>query len=262
LLDIAVKAARMGAKILTDNFGRIEAKDIVEKAKNDFLTFVDESSEKKIIEIISKAYPDHAILAEESGFSTQKSEYEWIIDPLDGTKNFITGIPIFSVSIALKFKNEIILGVVLDPLRNDLFHAQKDKGAFLNNKPIRVSGRSQMADCLIATGFPFKKKHLLPGYLLCFRDIFEQSSGARRMGSAAIDLAYIAAGKFDAFWEIGLSPWDMAAGSLLIAEAGGKISDFWGNYQYLENGYIIASNGLIQDQMQDIIQPHFPELIK
>ena len=232
---------------------------IVKKGKNDFLTFVDESAEKKIIEIIHQAQPSHSILAEESGFSKQKSELEWIIDPLDGTKNYISGIPLFAISIALRIKGKLEIGVVLDPVRNDLFYARSGSGAFMNKKKIQVSNRSELLECLVATGFPFKKKQYLPAYLACFGKIFDQTSGARRMGAAAIDLAYIAAGKFDAFWEIGLSPWDMAAGSVLIEEAGGKISDFWGTNQYIENGHIIASNGIIHQQLQEVIKDHFPE---
>ncbi len=152
--------------------------------------------------------------------------------------------------------------MVLDPVRNDLFYARKGNGAYLNNEKIHVKRRSEISECLVATGFPFKKKQYLPAYLACFRDIFEQISDARRMGAAAIDLAYIAAGKFDAFWEIGLSPWDMAAGSVLVEEAGGKISDFWGTNQYIENGHILASNGLIHHQLQKTIQIHFPEQFK
>ncbi len=262
MLDLAIKAAKAASEILMTNFGKIETKDIVEKSKNDFLTYVDESSEKKIIEMIHEVHPSHAILAEESGFNEQKCDYEWIIDPLDGTKNYISGIPIFAISIALRIKKTIEIGVVLDPVKNDIFYAQRGKGAFLNDEPIRVSKRSELSACLFATGFPFKKKQILSEYLACFKDIFQQTSGARRMGAAAIDLAYIASGKFDAFWEIGLSPWDMAAGALLIEEGGGEISDFWGNNQYLQNGHIVASNGLIQDDLQKIIQKHFPEKIK
>jgi len=262
MLNLAIKAAQAASEIIMENFGKIDRRDIVEKGKNDFLTFVDETSEQKIIEMIRASYPNHAILAEESGLNKKQSEYEWIIDPLDGTKNYISGIPLFAISIALRIKGQIKLGVVLDPVRRDLFYAKKGEGAFLNDDKIQVSARSDMSECLIATGFPFKKKQFLPEYLACFNDIFFQSSGARRMGAAAIDLAYIAAGKFDAFWEIGLSPWDIAAGSLLIEEAGGKLSDFWGNNQYLQNGHIVASNGLIHDHLQKTIQNHFPEIFK
>jgi myo-inositol-1(or 4)-monophosphatase len=261
MLSLAIKAAKAASVILMDNFGKIDSRDIVEKGKNDFLTFVDEASEQKIIEIIHEVHPNHAILAEESGLNKKISDFEWIIDPLDGTKNYITGIPLFAISIALRIKGSLELGVVIDPVRNDLFHAQRGKGAYLNDHKVQVTQRSDMSECLIATGFPFKKKQFLSDYLACFNDIFTQSSGARRMGAAAIDLAYIAAGKFDAFWEIGLSPWDIAAGSLLIEEAGGKLSDFWGNNQYLESGHIVASNGLIHNHLQKTIQNHFPEML-
>jgi len=257
MIDIAIEAAKSASKILTDNFGKISLEDIKEKKQNDFLTFVDEESEDTIIKSILNAFPDHSILAEESGWQKHNSDYEWIIDPLDGTKNYISGIPFFSISIALRHKDQIELGVVLDPVRNELFHAQRGGGAFLNGKKILVSNRENLEDCLLATGFPFKQKQSLPSYVNCFKDIFQQCSGMRRMGSAAIDLAYVAAGRFEGFWELGLSPWDMAAGSIIIVEAGGKITDFWGNNSHLSNGYITATNGHIHQVLNQIIQTYF-----
>jgi len=257
MINIAIKAARSASKILTENFGKINSDDIREKKRNDFLTFVDEQAEHTIIEILRASFPDHSILAEESGWKKQNSEYEWFIDPLDGTKNYISGIPIFSISIALRHQDQMLLGVILDPLRNELFHAEKGGGAFLNGKKIQISRRQNLEECLLATGFPFKQKEFLPRYLNCFQEIFQLSSGMRRMGSAAIDLAYVAAGRFDGFWELGLSPWDMAAGSLLIEEAGGNTTDFWGNNSYLTNGYVTATNGHIHQAMLQIIKRHF-----
>ena len=260
MIEIAIEAAKTAAQILRDNFGKIRAGDIREKSQNDFLTYVDEASEQKILQLIKEAYPSHAILAEESGHSDQRSEYEWIIDPLDGTKNYIAGIPVFAISIALRFRGQMQLGVVHDPIRQDLFHAVREQGAFHNGKKMQVSSKSELSGCLIATGFPFKRKEILSNYLNSFEDIFLKSSGVRRMGAAALDMAYLAAGCFDAFWEVGLSPWDMAAGSLLITEAGGRISDFWGKNAYLENGYILASNGRIHDPLLSIVKSHFPHL--
>ena len=257
MIETAINAAKSASKILVDNFGKLSTEDIKEKKKNDFLTFVDEQSEKTIINILLNAFPDHSIHAEESGRKKHKSDFEWIIDPLDGTKNYISDIPIFSISIALRYKNQIQLGVVLDPIRNELFHAEKNKGAYLNGNKILVSGRHDLDECLLATGFPFKSRQSLPLYLKCFQEIFLSSSGMRRMGSAALDLAYVASGRFDGFWELGLSPWDMAAGSIIIEEAGGKVSDFWGEDSHLDNGYIAATNGNIHPALIQIIQQHF-----
>jgi myo-inositol-1(or 4)-monophosphatase len=257
MIETAIQAAKSASKILIDNFGKISSKDIKVKMRNDFLTFVDEQSEITIITILQDAFPDHSILAEESGWKKHKSDFEWIIDPLDGTKNYISGIPVFSISIALRHLNQIQLGVVLDPVRNELFHAQRGEGAFLNGKKIQVSSRENLEECLLATGFPFKQKESLPTYVKCFQDIFQHCSGMRRMGSAALDLAYVAAGRFDGFWELGLSPWDMAAGSIIIEEAGGNISDFWGKNSQLTSGYIAASNGHIHPDIIRIIQRHF-----
>jgi myo-inositol-1(or 4)-monophosphatase len=258
MLSTAIEAAQAAGKILKHNFGKIETRHILQKSKNDYLTWVDKASESKIIEIIRSVFPAHAILAEESGADKTKSDFEWIIDPLDGTKNYISAIPQFAVSIALRRKKQLLLGVVLDPMKNDLFYALHNGGAFYKHKKLRVSSHADLADCLLATGFPFKKKALLSRYLACFEELFLQTSGARRMGAAAIDLAYVAAGRFDGFWEIGLSPWDMAAGAVLISEAGGRISDFWDQPSFIENGYIIASNGLIHERMVATVKKHFP----
>ena len=262
MLDTAIKAARSAAEILLKNFGKISTHDIREKNPNDFLTFVDEQAEQKIIDVIKENYPDHAILAEESGVQTQSGDYQWIVDPLDGTKNYISGIPIFAISIAVKYKTDIILGVVLDPLREELFWAEKNTGAYLNGRSIQVSSRSSLKSCMLGTGFPFKHKQILHRYLSSFEEIFNNVSGIRRMGAASIDLAYIAAGRFDGFWEIGLNPWDVAAGSLIIQEAGGRISDFWGTDNYLYSNYFLASNGLIHDQMLKLLKIHFPSNIE
>ncbi len=257
MINIAINAAKSASKILIENFGKIGSEDVKKKSRNDFLTFVDERAENTIIEILRDAFPDHSILAEESGWQKQNSDYEWIIDPLDGTKNYISGIPIFAVSIALRHHDQLQLGVVLDPVRNELFHAQRDEGAYLNGNRIQVSNRQNLEECLLATGFPFKQKEFLTLYVKCFQNIFHLSSGMRRMGVAAIDLAYVAAGRFDGFWELGLSPWDMAAGSLIIEEAGGKVSDFWDENSHLTSGYITATNGHIHQDMLQIIQRHF-----
>jgi myo-inositol-1(or 4)-monophosphatase len=258
-IDTAIRAARAGAAILMDHFGKITLADVREKQQNDFLTFVDESAEKKIIEIIHGAFPDHGILAEETGSQIDKSRYQWIIDPLDGTKNYICGIPIFAISIGLRSAGEIIAGVVYDPVRDDLFHAVKNHGAYLNGGMIRVNDVNLLEKSLLATGFPFRYKSVLSRYMRCFEEVFRHSSGTRRMGAAAIDLAYVACGRFEGFWELGLKPWDMAAGALLISEAGGYVSDFWNTGDYLFKSFMVATNGKIHKDLLKIIQNHFPE---
>jgi myo-inositol-1(or 4)-monophosphatase len=258
MIETAKQAAFSAATILLENFRKISSRQIRVKRKNDFLTHVDEGSEQEIIRILHSAFPDHMILAEESGLKEIASDYCWIIDPLDGTKNYISGIPIFSISIALRYKKRIVLGVVYDPIHHELFTAERDKGVFLNDQPIRVNQTSGLEDCLLATGFPFKYKNFIPIYMNCFEDLFRQITGARRMGSAAIDLAYVAAGRFEAFWELGLNPWDCAAGSLLVEEAGGLVTDFWGQNHFLNNSYIVASNGKVHAAILATIQKHFP----
>ena len=258
-IETAMAAARKASEVLLANYGKISPNDIVEKSQNDFLTFVDKQSEEAVINTIKSRFPDHNFLGEESGDQMSASDYKWIIDPLDGTKNFISNIPIFAISIALLKGSEIIVGVVYDPLRDEMFHAQKGKGAYLNGKPIRVSPRSQLKDAMLATGFPFRHKKYLHPYMQCFENIFEYISGVRRMGAAAIDLAYVACGRLEAYWELALGPWDMAAGSLIVREAGGRVSDFWGREDYLPNEYFLSSNGLIHDPLIDIIRKHFKE---
>jgi len=258
MLDTAKKAAREAGIILMENFRKIANHDIREKRENDFLTFVDESAERKIIQTIHERYPEHSIFAEESGEDRKKSDYTWIIDPLDGTRNYISGIPVFGVSIALEERNRIVLGVIYDPVHDELFTAERNKGAYVNGKEIRVNDQGNLTQCLVATGFPFRFKRYLSPYMDCLRDVLDRASGIRRMGAASIDLAYVACGRFSGFWELGLSPWDVAAGSLLISEAGGVNTDFWGNDDFLYKSYIASSNGKIHDALLGIIRRHFP----
>ncbi len=255
-MDIAVAAAREAGDYLLSRRGKISPEMIDEKARNDFVTEVDEKSEKMIVDSIRSHFPSHKILAEEGTSHTSGNEYRWIIDPLDGTKNFIQDIPMFSISIALEKSGEIILGVVYDPVHDELFTAEKGKGAFRNNSAIQISQRD-FRRAVIATGFPFKSKNYLPQYLLCFEDVFLGCSGMRRCGSAAIDLCYTAMGRFEGFWELGLSRWDMAAGSLLIKEAGGMVTDFQGGEGYLESGFIMAGNASVHGELLKIIKNHF-----
>lgn len=258
MINIAVKAARRAAAIINRASFNIDQLKVTQKGTNDFVTEVDEAAEAAIIEVLKKAYPDHAILAEESGPSDNlqdENEYVWIIDPLDGTTNFIHGFPQFSVSIALQYRGQITQAVVYDPTRNELFTASKGAGAFLNDKRIRVTKRDKLADALIGTGFPYTDLTGLDDYLKMFRLMTERSAGLRRPGSAALDLAYVAAGRLDGFFEKNLKPWDIAAGSLLISEAGGIVANFSGESDYLYKGDVIAGAPKIFSQMLNVLSP-------
>jgi len=242
LLNIAVKAARRAGAIINRAALDRTALQVRAKRANDFVTQVDKAAEAAIIEIIRKAHPDHAILAEESGALPSRSdEYCWVIDPLDGTTNFIHGVPQYCVSIAVQHRGVPAHGVVYDPSKNELFTASKGRGAFLDDRRIRVSRCANLKDALVATGFPFKELSRLDLYFRQLRNIMQNSSGVRRAGAAALDLAYVAAGRFDAFWEMGLSAWDMAAGALMIQEAGGLVGDLTGESGYLDKGEIAAA---------------------
>jgi myo-inositol-1(or 4)-monophosphatase len=252
MLNTAVKAARKAGSIINRASLDLDLVKVAAKGRSDFVTEVDRAAEQTIVDILLKAYPDHAILAEESG-SSGDSEYTWIIDPLDGTTNFIHGFPQYAVSIALRHREHVTQAVVYDPTRNELFTATRGRGAFLNERRIRVSRRTKLAECLIGTGFPFRSFEHLDEYVRMFRSVTEHTAGIRRPGAAALDLAYVAAGRLDGFWEIGLSPWDMAAGSLLILEAGGLVSDFRGEPAYLEEGRIVCGAPKIFPQLLNLV---------
>lgn len=259
MLNTAVKAARRAASIINRASFDVEQLRVNEKRHNDFVTEVDKAAEQAIIEVLKTAYPDHAILAEESGASANlhdENDNVWIIDPLDGTTNFIHGFPQYCVSIALQQRGQITQAVVYDPTRNDLFTASKGAGAFLNEKRIRVTKRDKLADALIGTGFPYSNFEKLDEYLKMFRLMTEKCAGLRRPGSAALDLAYVAAGRFDGFFEKGLKPWDIAAGSLLVTEAGGIVGNFAGESDYLYHGDIIAGSPKIFAQMINLLSPY------
>jgi len=260
MLNTAVKAARRAGNIISRATRNLDVVAVREKAANDFVSEVDREAERVIISTLHEAYPGHAILAEESGASGA-SEYRWIIDPLDGTTNFLHGFPQYCVSIALEHRGVVTQAVIYDPARNDLFTASRGRGAFLNETRIRVSKRNHMKPGLIGTGFPFKEIAHLEAYLAMLRDVMKGSAGVRRAGSAALDLAFVAAGRLDAFWQIGLSRWDMAAGSLLITEAGGLVGDLEGNEGWMESGNIVAGTPKVFGELLQILAPHLtPQL--
>ena len=249
MLNIAVKAARRAGSII--NRAALEgALEVRAKNRNDFVTQVDRAAEQAVIDVIRRAYPDHGFLAEESGASAgARAEYRWVIDPLDGTTNFIHGFPQYCVSIALQHKDVLTQAVVYDPGKNELFTASRGRGAFLDDRRIRVSKCAHLKDALVGTGFPFKELGRLDLYLRQLRNLMGTCAGVRRAGSAALDLAYVAAGRLDAFWEMGLSPWDMAAGALLIQEAGGLTCDLEGKADYLESGDIVAATPKVLQEL-------------
>ncbi|WP_025869351.1 inositol monophosphatase family protein [Methylobacillus glycogenes] len=262
MLTNAVKAARRAGGIINRASLDIGALTIRSKNYNDFVSEVDHAAEAAIIETLKDAYPDHGFFGEESGKQDADAENVWIIDPLDGTTNFLHGFPQYSVSIALMQRGVITQAVVYDPSRNDLFTATRGRGAFLNDKRIRVTNRPKLQDSIIGTGFPFRDFTHLDTYLGMFKDMVKKTAGLRRPGSAALDLAYVAAGWFDGFWEIGLSPWDIAAGTLLVHEAGGLVGDFQGNEGYLDSGNIVAANPKVFVQMLQVLEPHLTDTLK
>ena len=244
MLNIALQAARAAGVLIVRASDRLDRVKVETKGQHDYVTEVDRDAESIIIQHLRKAYPDHTIISEEFGVQTGKdTDSVWIIDPLDGTTNFIRGIPHYAVSIGFRYKGRMEHAVVFDPIKREEFTASRGDGAFLNEKRIRVSGRVSKAGALFATGIPFSKQPFdnIDPYLSCMKDLANDSSGVRRLGAASLDLAYLAAGRYDAFWEMHLHPWDIAAGVLLVREAGGMISDFQGGDKYLDNGHIVAS---------------------
>lgn len=242
MLNIAVKAARAAGQIITRHIGRINTLNVQNKRSNDFVTEVDHQAEAEIIRILQRAYPDHAILAEESGAHGDNHEYVWIIDPLDGTTNFLHDIPHFAVSIALRYRERIEQAVVYDPVKEELFTASRGGGAMLNNRRLRVSTRKELSAALLGTGIPFRSDQDIEHYLNTLRVLLPDTAGVRRAGSAALDLAYVAAGRLDGFWELGLREWDMAAGVLLVQESGGLVGDPRGGETHFRTGNVVAAN--------------------
>ena len=259
--NIAVRAARQAGSILMRYFEHLDSLKVVEKNKNDYVTEVDRGAEQAIISTIRQAYPEHAILAEETG-DHDGNDFQWVIDPLDGTTNYLHGFPQFSISIALKHRGVLESAVVYDPLKDELFTADKGNGAYLNERRIRINNQKTLSGALIGTGIPFRDRRFIDQYLGMLKDMTQDTAGIRRPGSAALDFAWLAAGRIDGFWELGLSQWDFAAGALLVKEAGGTVTDLNGGDKYLETGNVVASNVKLQNEMLSLIKPHLSDQLK
>jgi myo-inositol-1(or 4)-monophosphatase len=258
MLNIAIKAARAAGAIINRAALDIDVLKVGRKGPNDFVSDVDRAAEQAIIDILLEAYPGHAILAEESGRErgAKHSEYLWIIDPLDGTTNFLHGFPVYAVSIALAHRGVVQQAVVYDPTRNDLFFASRGRGAFVNDRRLRVSKRTRLAESLVGTGFPFRKGDNFKRYVKMFEEVMQNCAGLRRPGAAALDLCYVAAGYYDGFFEMGLNPWDAAAGALIITEAGGLVGNFTGEADYLYQRELVAGNPKVYGQLVKILAPY------
>ncbi len=252
--NIAVRAARQAGNVLLRYHSRLDTLKVSEKQPNDFVSEVDRAAEQAIVNTIRKVYPDHGFLAEEGG-RHGGGDYQWIIDPLDGTTNYLHGLPQFSISIALKYRDQLVTAVVYDPLREELFTADKGNGAYLNDRRIRATNHKGLAGALLGTGFPFRDQRFLDPYLRMLKAFIRDTAGIRRPGSAALDLAYVAAGRTDGFWELGLESWDFAAGVLLVREAGGIVSDLAGGERHFDTGNIVAGGLRVHKEMLAVIRP-------
>ena len=260
-VNVAVQAARQAGDIIHRYLPHVDRVPVTRKARHDFVTEVDRACEQAIIQEIRRLYPDHAVLAEESG-QQGDSEFCWIIDPLDGTSNLLRGLPHFCISIALQIRGRVEHGVIYDPIREELFTASYGQGARLNDRKIRVSERKQLNGALIATALPFRQRKYLTAYKRMMFDVFAEVEDIRRAGSAALDLAYTACGRVDAYFELGLKPWDLAAGSLLVREAGGVVSDLAGGENPLESGHVLAAPFKLVAPLNAAIQPHLTAALK
>jgi myo-inositol-1(or 4)-monophosphatase len=259
-VEVATEAAQEAAQYIRSEYGRLQRKDIREKSKNDYVTFVDHESEKRIIEILRQHFPAHQIIGEESGFSEQQSDYAWVIDPLDGTKNFIARIPVFAVSIGLVYQGVPVAGCIIDVMLDDLYTAARGLGAFRNGLPIRVADKTDLQDTFFATGFPHRDKQQIPYFTKALEALLKMSSGARRGGAAAIDMCGVAQGTYDYYFEKGIQAWDIAAGMVIVEEAGGRVSSFNNAEKPLFERSVIASNKIIHQQLLDIIPPFYRDL--
>ncbi len=255
LLNIAITAARAAGHVIIRYMNRVDSMAVQSKRRNDFVSEVDRLAEQQIISIIRRGYPQHAILAEESG-GRPGDEYQWLIDPLDGTTNYLHGFPQYAVSIGLKHKEILQLGVIYDPFKEELFAAHRGAGATLNSRRIRVSSANGMAGALLGTGIPYRAEQDLDAYLATLKALIRDTAGVRRAGAASLDLAYVACGRLDGFWEFGLRPWDLAAGVVLIQEAGGIVGDMFGGSEFLQTGNIVAGSPKVFQAMVRILHAH------
>ncbi|MCP4995523.1 MAG: inositol monophosphatase [Gammaproteobacteria bacterium] len=261
MMNIAIRAARSAGNILLRYYEHVDTLTVTAKGMNDFVSEVDKAAEQAIIQTLKGSYPDHAILAEESG-SHEGNQYQWVIDPLDGTTNYLHGFPQFSISIALKHRGVLEQGVVYDPLREEMFTATRGEGALLNDRKIRVTDRKDLNGSLLGTGIPYRDQSQMDAYLGMLKALSKDSAGIRRPGSAALDFAYVAAGRLDGFWEIGLNEWDYAAGALLVKEAGGTVTDLAGGERFLEGGNVVAGGLKVHAEMLKAIRPHLNEHLR
>jgi myo-inositol-1(or 4)-monophosphatase len=262
ILNIGVRAARRAGDLIVRHINQLDAIRVDSKGRNDFVSEVDRMAEQDIIRTVQRSYPDHAFLAEESG-SSGDAEYVWIIDPLDGTTNFLHGFPVFCVSIAVMHRGRLEHGVIFDPLRNELFTASRGAGASVDGRKMRVSDTRLLEKSLLGTGYPYKpESDWLDPYMEMLRAAIRETSGVRRPGAAALDLAYVAAGRLDGFWEIGLNIWDIAAGALMIQECGGIITDLAGRDGWQQSGNVVAGNPKIHEALLKLIEPHLTQDLK
>jgi myo-inositol-1(or 4)-monophosphatase len=261
LLNTAVKAARKGGETALRHLQHVHQLKVHMKQHNEFVTKVDLEAEEAIIETIRERYPDHAFLAEEGG-EKGDGDFVWVIDPLDGTTNYIHGFPIFAVSIALRIKGRLKVAVIYDPNRQEIFTAIRGQGAQMDGRRIRVSSRKDLKETLIGTGFPYRSEEHIETYMKMLESVLLNTAGIRRPGAAALDLAYVAAGRLDGFWEFGLEEWDIAAGSLIVREAGGLISELHGDGDYFDSGNIVVGNPKVHDALRKLITPHLPQETK
>ncbi len=262
IVNIGVRAARRAGDLIVRHINQLDAIKVDSKGRNDFVSEVDRMAEQDIIQTVRRSYPDHAFLAEESGASGD-AEYVWIIDPLDGTTNFLHGFPVFCVSIAVMHRGRLEHGVIFDPLRNELFTASRGTGASVDGRKMRVSDTRLMEKSLIGTGYPYKpESDWLDAYMDMLKSAIRETSGVRRPGAAALDLAYVAAGRLDGFWEIGLNIWDIAAGALMIQECGGIVTDLAGRDGWQQSGNVVAGNPKIHEALLKLIEPHLTQDLK
>ena len=257
MLNIAIRAARNAGKVVAKGFENLEIVEVEEKTLNDYVSSVDKEAELAIIGTLKQAYPDHSFVSEESGIDNGKdTDHQWIIDPLDGTNNFVRGIPHFAVSIALKIKGRTEIGIVFDPIRNELFSAVRGQSSQVNGYRTRANIEPKLPKTMLATGFPFKAKHHTEAYLNIFKDFFLEVADMRCSGSPALDLAYVASGRVDGFWQFGLKPWDIAAGELLLKESGAMMTDFNGGNDYMKSGDVVAANPKLVKQLLSVVRKH------